>query len=668
MIDLKNELNDKQYEAANTIEGPILIIAGAGSGKTRMITYRIGAMIVNHNINPKNILALTFTNKAAREMEERIKNLTSNNIKELSVSTFHAFGLSILKKHIHLLGYNQRFTIYDSNDQQSAIKETARELQVDTATLSINELATLFSNIKTKREEWNSSNVIHKSLYETYCDMLKTYNALDFDDLITLPIQIFNEHPHILKQYQERFRYIMVDEFQDTSLIQYEFIALIARHYKNICVVGDDDQSIYSWRGANYQNIVNFEKDFPNRKEIMLEQNYRSTGNILSAANNLISNNTNRKAKKLWTPGEDGKSINMIFAEDEYDEATQIASLLHNHRYEDHINYNEFGILLRTNNLISTIEEELLAQNIPYKISGGSSFFQRKEIKDIIAYLKVIVNPDDEISILRIINIPRRGIGLQTIKKVQDIAKQKQISFYSALLLIAHAEDAIIKIGETGKKSICEFVELIESYQQKFETGKNIATTTQDLVSNINYWGYLIFDNPDNPDLAKYKYTNISKFIQMMQRWEENPDNLDTRLHRYITRITLLTSEEDSNDNEVGKVNLMTIHASKGLEFDITFLAGVEDHIIPLKRSLDENPKNIEEERRLFYVAITRAKQKLYISSCATRKINKKQEPVVPSRFLSEIPNHLLKPINDEIDPDAFFSQMISDWENKEKE
>lgn len=668
MINLKNELNDKQYEAANIVEGPILIIAGAGSGKTRMITYRIGGMILNHHIDPKNILALTFTNKAAKEMQERVVNLVGRPLKDLTVSTFHAFGLSILKKHIHLLGYNQRFTIYDTNDQLSAIKEVLRELSIDPASVSVNQLAALFSSIKSWQQNWNATNMVYQKIYETYCDMLKTYNALDFDDLIRLPIEIFNAHPEVLKLYQERYRYIMVDEFQDTSLQQYEFIALIAKEYKNICVVGDDDQSIYSWRGANYQNIVNFEKDFPMRTQIMLEQNYRSSGNILSAANNLIANNTNRKAKKLWTPGEDGKSINMIFPEDEYDEATQIVSLIHNHHSDEKINYKEFGVLVRTNNLISNIEEELLSQNIPYKISGGSSFFAKKEIKDIIAYLKVIVNPDDEISLLRIINVPRRGIGLQTIKKVQEIARQKHISFYSALVLIANATDGQAKIGETGKKSILEFMELVEKFQKKFEGERIISAPTNELVSEINYWSYLVFDNPENPDLAKYKYTNISRFIAMMQRWEQNPDNDNVKLHRYITRITLLTSEEEEESDNKGKVNLMTIHASKGLEFEITFLAGVEDHIIPLKRSLDEDPNNIEEERRLFYVAITRAKQKLYISSCSTRKVNKQQEAVSPSRFLNEIPDYLLKPISEEaFDPDLFMSNTIALLENRGK-
>lgn len=648
MIDLKEELNNKQYEAASTIEGPILIIAGAGSGKTRMITFRIANMIEKEKIAPKNILALTFTNKAAREMESRIEKMTRANSKDLTISTFHAFGVQILRKHISVLGYNQRFTIYDSADQQSAIKEAARENQIDIASLNLYDLQNIFSSIKTGRASWDASNRLYKNLYESYNHLLKIYNAVDFDDLILLPILLLKENPAILQSYQERYRYIMVDEFQDTSLLQYELIALIAKKYQNICVVGDDDQSIYSWRGANYQNILLFEKDFPSRKEIMLEQNYRSSGNILSAANSVIAHNHFRKEKKLWTPDAQGKIIDQFYPKDEFEEAQNISSLIHSIKMEEAIPYKDFGILVRTNSLTSVIEEQLLEDNIPYRVSGGSSFFQRKEIKDLIAYLKIMINPDDEISLLRIINIPRRGIGAQTVKKIRDIAQEKHISFYSTMKLITVALDGGEKIGESQKKSIQELIELIEKYSELFK-GKEIAAKTRDFIQEINYWTYLLFDNPNNENLAKFKYTNLIKFVEMIERWEKNPDNFDVGLERYLHRITLITTDEENSHEEEaqGKVNLMTIHASKGLEFDTVFIAGVEDHIIPHAKSIEEDEKNIEEERRLFYVAITRAKRKLYLSSCQTRKRNNTITSSLPSRFLEEIPGGLLKTIEE---------------------
>ncbi|MBN2653401.1 MAG: UvrD-helicase domain-containing protein [Spirochaetales bacterium] len=651
VIDIKNELNPMQYEAAATVEGPVLIIAGAGSGKTRMITFRIAHMILNHKIPQASILALTFTNKAAKEMAERVVELTKKKMTNLTVSTFHSFGVQVLKKTIHHLGYKSNFTIYDENDKISAIKEAARELEIPYEALNLFELSKTFSDVKTLRRDFDPNEKHFRVLYEKYNECLKAYNAVDFDDLIILPIEIFNTFPDILEEYRERFRYIMVDEFQDTSLIQYEMVRLLGMKYKNVCVVGDDDQSIYSWRGANYQNIVNFESDFPLLKEIKLEQNYRSTKEILTAANHVIANNTNRKEKQLWSGNDGERSIEIFYPDNEADEAEFIAELINTLKLKENIKYDEVGILVRTNNLSSVIEEALLSGNIPYRVSGGSSFFQRKEIKDIIAYLKLIVNPKDDISFLRIINTPRRGVGLKNLGKIRHYSDSFHCSLFEAMQQMTSNTSYVMP--DNLRSCLSEFCELILEYKEKFETNKNLAAHTLDFIETINYWGYLIIDNQSNDKLVRWKYGNVKRFVEFLRRWESNPDNPNPNLGGYLTRITLISSDEDDPDDILGKVNLMTIHASKGLEFDRVFLAGVEDKIIPHERSIEENPENIEEERRLFYVAITRARQKLYITSCRTRKSMRETLQSKPSRFLAEIPKNL---INNHV-PDTAISE-----------
>ena len=416
---LKKELNPEQYRAVTTIDGPILIIAGAGSGKTRVITYRIAHML-DIGIPQSQILALTFTNKAAREMEERIKDLTGKKLQNLTVSTFHAFGVKILRQEITNLGWRENFSIYDETDRNSLIKETGRELGFTSDALDVYKIGNLFSNIKTGRKNWECANDMYKELYENYQSGLKLYNAVDFDDLIVLPIKIFKEFPEVLEKYRSRYKYIMIDEFQDTSHQQYEFMHLLAD--KNVAVVGDDDQSIYSWRGADYQNIINFEKDFQGMKEIRLEQNYRSTETILAAANGVISHNTNRKDKKLWSGNNSGKPIEIFMPENETDEASFIAESIQGISMEEKLKYDQFGVLMRANTQSRAIEEAFLEANIPYTMSGGTSFFQRKEIKDIISYLRVIANHDDDVNLIRIINVPRRGIGRATLEMLNDYA------------------------------------------------------------------------------------------------------------------------------------------------------------------------------------------------------------------------------------------------------
>lgn len=634
---LKKELNPEQYRAVTTVDGPILIIAGAGSGKTRVITFRIAHML-DIGIPQSQILALTFTNKAAREMEERIKDLTQKKLQNLTVSTFHAFGVKILRQEITALGWRENFSIYDETDRNTLIKETGRELGFTADNLDVYKIGNLFSNIKCGRKDWNGENDMYKQLYEGYQAGLKLYNAVDFDDLIVLPIKIFREFPEVLERYKSRYKYIMIDEFQDTSHQQYEFMHLLAD--KNVAVVGDDDQSIYSWRGADYQNIINFEKDFPGMQEIRLEQNYRSTETILAAANGVISHNTNRKEKKLWSGNNSGKPIEIFMPENETDEANFIAESIQGISMEEKLKYDQFGVLMRANTQSRPIEEAFLEANIPYTMSGGTSFFQRKEIKDVISYLRVIANHDDDVNLIRIINVPRRGIGRATLEIFNDYALQNKCSLWTAITDLMAMPDGVL--NDKTKLLIKEFMDIIEGNTSMI-SGKGLSKKVRNLVEEINYWDYLIVDNPKSEKAARFKYLNIEHLIQSIETWENNPDNYDANLYNYLNRITLLSRDDGDDENDKGKVNLMTIHASKGLEFPVVFIAGAEDGLIPHMRSIEENDGNVEEERRLFYVAITRARDKLFISSCQKRRRMTETVECTPSRFLDEIPTNLVE-------------------------
>jgi DNA helicase II / ATP-dependent DNA helicase PcrA len=633
-------LNPEQKLAVDTINGPLLIIAGAGSGKTGVITSRIANML-NHGIPQSQILAMTFTNKAAREMEERVKSLTGKKLTNLTVSTFHAFGVKILREHYADMGYRPNFSIYDTGDKISCLKEAARELKLKYEKPELMELANLFSAIKTERKHWDNTIDQHIPLYKEYEEHMRIFNAVDFDDLIVLPIQLIEERPDIREAYQNRYRYIMVDEFQDTSTIQYKFLHLLAEKYRNICCVGDDDQSIYSWRGANYGNILQFETDYPELKEIKLERNYRSTGTILKAANAVIANNTNRKLKELWTEiSHNEMTIKHSLPEDDRDEGDFIASTIASLRMKEHMKYDQFGILIRTNSLSKAIEDALLSNNIPYTMSGGTSFFQRAEIRDIIAYFRVINNPDDDVNLLRIINTPRRGIGKKALETLIDISQKRSESLYSAMTSLLFSADS--GLSSQLRNGIAELVDLIEDFKERFGESSALAATGIELVEEINYWEYLLQEHSSNEKVAKWKNDNITMFLDFMARWEKNPDNLEPTLQKWLNRITLVT-RDDVEEDDAGKVNLMTIHASKGLEFDVVFLAGVEKDIIPHERSVSEDPANIEEERRLFYVAITRARKKLFITSCLKRRQMREMIDSAPSPFLEEIPDELLE-------------------------
>ncbi|HCC36966.1 MAG TPA: AAA family ATPase [Treponema sp.] len=703
------ELNEFQLQAVKSIEGAVLIIAGAGSGKTRVITYRIAHML-EKGIPQHAILALTFTNKAAREMQVRVKELTGKKLQSLTVSTFHAFGLSVLRDHIEnaavsqgenlaaeqsvFSGYRKNFSIYDETDRVELIKESLRECRMASHKVDLYALGQLFSNIKTGRASWDGADIDGVSrngefepVYNAYQEGLRVYNAVDFDDLLTLPLELLKENPDILKQYRSRFRYIMVDEFQDTSFLQYRLMRVLAlgedvpfppekkiRKKKapdnandavtlppggidaaNVCVVGDDDQSIYSWRGANYENLLLFEKDFPGALEIKLEQNYRSTSTILEAANGVISHNANRKEKSLWSGNSGGKPVELFYPENESAEADFIASQIRHLRIMESFKNRDFGVLTRTNSLTRNIEEAFLAADIPYKISGGTSFFQRKEIKDIISYLKVIANPDDDVSLLRIINTPRRGIGKTSITALSALARKNHSSLWDAVCRHCRSADAGQQhLFQDSKDSgdLDTFMNLIEFFRSEIIGRKSnpgqpwsLAGKVRALIDNIDYWSFLIVEHGKDEKKARWKFSNLEYFIRMIENWEKDPDNHDSGLYAWINRISLITrddGEEDSDD----KANIMTIHASKGLEFPVVFIAGAEKGIIPHERSLTENGDEagtLEEERRLFYVAITRARKKLYITSCRNRRRLQSAVECAPSPFLEEIPPHLIE-------------------------
>ena len=676
---LRQELNQEQFEAVTTTEGPLLIIAGAGSGKTRVITYRIAHML-DKGIPQSQILALTFTNKAAKEMEERVKEKTGRKLQNLTVSTFHAFGVKVLRQDIERLGWRSNFSIYDETDRNQLIKETGRELGFTADALDVYAVGNLFSNIKTGRWTWDDpnpkmrGNSQYQQLYQEYQRGLQLYNAVDFDDLITLPIRLFREHPDVLEQYRSRYKYIMVDEFQDTSIQQYQMMHLLAD--RNVAVVGDDDQSIYSWRGANYENIRMFERDFPDVREIRLEQNYRSTETILAAANGVISHNTNRKDKALWSGNGSGRPIEIFLPENEAAEADFIAEAIQGICMSEKRSYDDFGVLMRANTQSRAIEEAFLAANIPYTISGGSSFFQRKEIKDVISYLRVCANHDDDINLLRILNTPRRGIGRKTLETLNQLAREHSCSLWQAIQKALQLEGMDSDLRETGeegsenlqeefqlmveetpqeerglgigKKTLVElasFVELISRWRGTLLSGHGLAKKVRDMVQEINYWDYLISEYQKNEKAARFKFLNIESLLQSLESWEngEAANGGDASLFSYLNRITLLSRDDMEDDALKGKVNLMTIHASKGLEFPVVFIAGAEDGIIPHARSIEESEENIEEERRLFYVAITRAQHKLFISACRRRKKMQSVVEAEPSRFLDEIPPELVE-------------------------
>ena len=646
--DLSKVLNEEQCRAAETLEGPLLIIAGAGSGKTRMITYRIAHML-EEGIDEKNILALTFTNKAAKEMSNRIRGLLKKPLKGLTATTFHSFGLGILKQYIHHLGYHNDFTLYDTNDNEALIKNCIVTCGYQIPDYNVSTLLAFFSDLKTGRQRLENPDGAIAGIYREWLLTQKAYNVVDFDDLILLPIKLFEAKPWILEAVQDRYRYIMVDEFQDTSLLQYRLVSMIASKYRNIAVVGDDDQSIYSWRGANYENIIEFEKDFPERREFKLERNYRSTGNILKAANALIIHNTERKEKKLWTEEGSGAAISIKRHKTSEAEAYWISSEIKNSmRTIRDLRYGDIGVLVRTNALISELENVFAEMNIPVRVSGGQSFFDRREIRDILCYLKVLLNSHDDVSLLRIINTPRRGIGRTTIEKLRAEADREGISLYEAMVRMTGSASPL---SERTKGNLTAFIQRIAGWKAAASSPDNLIDR---IVADIRYSAMLEEEFPESPRAVEYRMHGIEILSSRLRRYLEM--NEGAELKDYLNAVAIVGDEKEDDGN---KVNLMTMHASKGLEFRIVHLAGIEDDIIPSARALEENSRNIDEERRLFYVAITRAREKLVINYSDTRLTREGDaKMVMPSRFLEEIPNELLH--NEEKSPEEQRNEQLA--------
>lgn len=639
-MSIYDTLNEKQQEAVFCTEGPLLILAGAGSGKTRVLTHRIAYLIDELGVNPWNILAITFTNKAAGEMRERVDSLVGFGAESIWVSTFHSTCVRILRRYIDRIGFDNNFTIYDSDDQKSVMKDVCKRLRIDTKVYK--EKAILGAISSAKDELISPGDYTLNTMgdfgkkkiadaYREYQQQLKSSNALDFDDLIVKAVELFQNCPDVLEYYQERFKYIMVDEYQDTNTAQFKLISLLASKYKNLCVVGDDDQSIYKFRGANIGNILNFEQVFPDARTIKLEQNYRSTQTILDAANDVIKNNVGRKAKTLWTANGEGDPIDFQQFLTAYEEAEYIVGDISKKvRNGDHT-YNDCAILYRTNAQSRLFEEKFLMSNIPYKIIGGINFYARKEIKDLLSYLKTVDNARDDLAVRRIINVPKRGIGATTLTRVQDYAVANGISFYEAL----KRADDIPALGRSAAK-IKPFVTFIQTLRSQAE-----FLSVHELLSEIiEQTGYVKELEAEDTDEATARIENIDELITKVVSYEE--EEQEPTLSGFLEEVALV-ADIDSLEAESNHVVLMTLHSAKGLEFPNVYLAGMEDGVFPSYMTImSDDPTDIEEERRLCYVGITRAMQHLTLTSARQRMIRGETQYNRVSRFIQEIPRDLV--------------------------
>lgn len=641
-MSIYDTLNAEQREAVFHTEGPLLILAGAGSGKTRVLTHRIAYLIEEKGINPWNILAITFTNKAAGEMRERVDDIVGFGSESIWVSTFHSTCVRILRRHIDRLGYDNNFTIYDSDDQKTLMKDVCKLLQIDTKTYRERTILSAISSAKdemiTPEEyELNAYGDFSKKkiaeAYKEYERQLKANNALDFDDLLVKTVQLFQTQPEILEYYQDRFRYIMVDEYQDTNTVQFKLISLLAAKYKNLCVVGDDDQSIYKFRGANIQNILSFEKEFEHTKVIKLEQNYRSTSTILDAANAVIKNNVGRKAKSLWTENGEGEKIQFRQFDTAYDEAEYIVGDIRERVDNGKAAYCEHAVLYRTNAQSRLFEEKMITANIPYKIVGGVNFYARKEIKDLLAYLKTIDNGKDDLAVRRIINVPKRGIGLTTVNRITEAAQQRGISFYEALC----SADLVPGLGRSISK-LESFAAMIEYFRKEAEH----LSITELMKEILTETGYVEELKAEGEEEAEVRLQNIDEFLNKIATYEESCEEELPTLSGFLEEVALV-ADIDSLDEESDYVVLMTLHSAKGLEFPYVYLAGMEDGIFPSYMTITaDDPTEIEEERRLCYVGITRAKKELAMTCARRRMIRGETQYNKMSRFLKEVPPQLL--------------------------
>ena len=639
MNNMLDKLNERQKEAVLATEGPVLVLAGAGSGKTTVLVNRIAYMISEKHIRPWNILAITFTNKAAREMKDRIERLLGDTAKDMWIGTFHSVCVRILRSCIDLLGYNRDFVIYDTADTKTVMKECLRELDIDEKSFPVRNVLSIISNAKNDLIDAATFENVYKSdyrmsiiakIYYRYQTKLRKNNAVDFDDIILNTVKILSENPDVLSKYQDKFRYILVDEYQDTNNSQYLLINLLAQANRNLCVVGDDDQSIYKFRGANIGNILNFEDDYSDVQKITLDQNYRSTQNILDAANSVISNNKGRMGKSLWTSNGDGNRVYVYTGTNEYDEARYIARQIKKH-FDEQGSFSDCAILYRTNAQSRVIEEMLMRESVPYKVLSGLRFYDRKEIKDIIAYLRVVYNPNDDVSLARIINEPKRKIGNATLEKARNIAREKETSLYD---VISHADD--YPEFKTAIKKLLSFSEIIQSLIKLKDT-VTIEELTGRILNDTGYMPALVMEDTTE---SKTRIENLGEFISVITEFEKNEETGNT-LGEFLENISLVSDIDGYDENEDSAV-LMTIHSAKGLEFPIVFLSGLEEGLFPGMRSM-ESDDDIEEERRLCYVAITRAKEQLYITKTISRTIHGKTMPTTASRFFKEIPVEYLE-------------------------
>ena len=634
-------LNPMQQEAVYHTEGPVLILAGAGSGKTRVLTHRIAYLIEEKGVNPWNIMAITFTNKAAQEMRERVDQIVGFGSESIWVSTFHSSCVRMLRRFIDRIGYENNFTIYDTDDQKTVIKEVCKRLNIDTKMFKERSLMAAISSAKDelispeafKRDvgqDWSLQTVAR--VYEAYQKQLAMNNALDFDDLIAKTVELLEASPEVLDYYQQRFRYIMVDEYQDTNTAQFRFVSLLASKYRNLCVVGDDDQSIYKFRGANIGNILGYEKVFPDAKVIKLEQNYRSTQNILNAANEVIRHNLGRKEKTLWTDNEVGELLHFRQFLTGYEEAEYIAGDISKKVREGTYAYRDCAILYRTNAQSRLFEEKFLLANIPYKIVGGVNFYARKEIKDLLAYLKTIDNARDDVAVRRIINVPKRGIGATTLNRVQDYAQEQGISFYDAL----KEADQIPTLGRSAAK-IRPFVDFV----QKFRSQLEYLSVTELLNKVIEETGYVEELKAEDTEESRARIENIDELISKVVSYEQDAE--EPSLDGFLSEVALI-ADIDSVEESDNRVLLMTLHSAKGLEFPNVYLAGMEDGIFPSYMTITEgDASELEEERRLCYVGITRAMKELTLTAAQQRMIRGETQYSKVSRFIREIPRELVE-------------------------
>ncbi|HFH9456562.1 TPA: DNA helicase PcrA [Streptococcus agalactiae] len=638
-------MNDKQAEAVQTTDGPLLIMAGAGSGKTRVLTHRIAYLIDEKYVNPWNILAITFTNKAAREMRERAIALNPAT-QDTLIATFHSMCVRILRREADYIGYNRNFTIVDPGEQRTLMKRIIKQLNLDTKKWNERSILGIISNAKNdlldeiayEKQAGDMYTQVIAKCYKAYQEELRRSEAMDFDDLIMMTLRLFDQNKDVLAYYQQRYQYIHVDEYQDTNHAQYQLVKLLASRFKNICVVGDADQSIYGWRGADMQNILDFEKDYPQAKVVLLEENYRSTKKILQAANNVINHNKNRRPKKLWTQNDEGEQIVYHRANNEQEEAVFVASTIDNIVREQGKNFKDFAVLYRTNAQSRTIEEALLKSNIPYTMVGGTKFYSRKEIRDVIAYLNILANTSDNISFERIVNEPKRGVGPGTLEKIRSFAYEQNMS-----LLDSSSNVMISPLKGKAAQAVWDLANLILTLRSKLDS----LTVTEITENLLDKTGYLEALQVQNTLESQARIENIEEFLSVTKNFDDNPEitvegetGLD-RLSRFLNDLALIADTDDIA-TETAEVTLMTLHAAKGLEFPVVFLIGMEEGVFPLSRAI-EDADELEEERRLAYVGITRAEQILFLTNANTRTLFGKTSYNRPTRFIREIDDELIQ-------------------------